>query len=198
MKWLREALDLILPVSCTVCGRPGEQCCGFGSPISREDLGVPCWSVGRYSGPLRHAVLHYKERGARALARDLARPLASVISAAYPPPLMLVPIPSRPPAFRARGFDHVERLARFASVELSVPVRGVLRTSGWSRDSAGMSARQRRCNVAGSFALVSDVPRAPVVVVDDVVTTGATVLEAVRVLRHAGTNVAGVASLAST
>ncbi|NUS72243.1 MAG: ComF family protein [Corynebacteriales bacterium] len=198
MTLLRAAWDLMLPGSCPVCGGPGARCCVLvARTVSRRDVPVPCWSVGRYSGALRRAVLSFKERGARVLGTELGVLLANVIVREFAPPFVLVPIPMRAGAFRVRGFDQVRLLADVIAERLSVSVAPILRARRGG-DSAGMSARQRRRNVAGSFVAVGSVVGAPVLIVDDVVTSGATIVEAVRALRHAGMNVAGVATIAST
>jgi predicted amidophosphoribosyltransferase len=101
-----------------------------------------------------------------------------------------VPVPSSAAALRARGRDHVRELARCAVAELRVcgvdagSARVLLRR-GRVRDSAGLSSVQRRVNLAGTFAVRRDVPAGPLVLVDDVVTTGATLTEAAAVLTSA-------------
>jgi len=99
-----------------------------------------------------------------------------------------VPLPSSAAALRARGRDHVRELTTRAVAELtagglaSAEAR-LLRRQGRVRDSAGLSARERRANLAGTFVLRRAAPRdAVLVLVDDVVTSGATLCEAAAVL----------------
>lgn len=196
----------MLPRTCAGCGLPGSALCRrcgvlFGRPHlatpRRFPEGFPpTVAAGVYDGPVRPAVLAFKERGRAELARPLGAALglavASVVSAVPgppPPAVLLVPVPSSAAALRARGRDHVRELAVRAVRELrdaGVPAAQgrLLRRRGRVRDSAGLSAGQRRANLAGTFALAPGA--GPVtgllVLVDDVVTSGATLTEAGAVL----------------
>jgi predicted amidophosphoribosyltransferase len=133
-------------------------------------------AVGRYTGPLRTALLRYKERG----RRDLAGPLAAMLVDLLPPGdgIWLVPAPSRPAAARVRGGDHVLRLCRaMAAQRPGVRVVPALRLTRRARDSVGLDAAQRAANLSGRLRVrPSRLPPtgAAVLLVDDVVTTGAT------------------------
>ena len=102
-----------------------------------------------------------------------------------------VPVPSSPAALRARGRDHVRELARRAADELRAAglaaprSHAVLVRRGRVRDSAGLAAHERRANLAGSFAVRGRPPSGLLVVVDDVVTSGATLTEAAAALAAA-------------
>jgi predicted amidophosphoribosyltransferase len=102
--------------------------------------------------------------------------------------VLLVPVPSSAAAVRARGRDHVRELVRCAAAELAaagLPVAEarLLRRAGRVRDSAGLSAAERRANLAGSFRLSAQPPPdAAVVLADDVVTSGATLTAAAAAL----------------
>jgi predicted amidophosphoribosyltransferase len=137
-------------------------------------------AVGRYSGPLRAALLRYKERGRRDLAGPLAALLAAPLDEIVRPPAItwLVPAPSRPAAARARGGDHVVRLCRaLAAGRPGVQVARPLRLARRARDSVGLDAVQRAQNLSGRLRVrpvTLPPPGATVLLVDDVVTTGAT------------------------
>lgn len=178
----------------------------------------PPWAVAGYDGPARQLLLAYKERGAAGLARVLATPLATAVRAAIwaavpaqpggrAGVVLVVPVPSARRAIRERGDDVVLRLTRQAAVvarrsgfELRVlPALAHVRAVA---DSAGLGAAQRAANLAGAFAVR---PRhrpalagAYVVVVDDLVTTGATIAEAARALRADAATVLGAATVAAT
>lgn len=198
--------DLVLPRTCAGCGLPGVQLCRrcaallahphLASPRRFPEGFPPTVAAGAYDGPVRPAVLAFKERGRAELARPLGAALALAVAAVVaavpgPPPreVLLVPVPSSAAALRTRGRDHVRELADRAVRELraaGLPAARdrLLRRRGRVHDSAGLSAGQRRANLAGTFTLR---PRAhavdgALVLVDDVVTSGATLTEAASVL----------------
>jgi predicted amidophosphoribosyltransferase len=205
---LAALADLVLPRACAGCGVPGRILC----PRCAELLAVPRlatprrfpWgfpptaAAGAYSGPVRPAVNAFKEQGRTELARPLGTALALAVAAvvgAAPParrPVLLVPVPSAAAALRARGRDHVAELTGRAVAELrtaglAAGEARLLRRRGRVRDSAGLSAAARRANLAGSFEPVGagsprPIPGALLVLVDDVVTSGATLTEAAAVL----------------
>ncbi|MGZ4541005.1 MAG: ComF family protein [Blastococcus sp.] len=200
-------VDLVLPRTCAGCGLPGavlcRACAGLlavprlAQPRRFPHGFPPTVAAGAYDGPVRPAVIAFKERGRAELARPLGTALALAVAAVTagvpgpPRPVLLVPVPSSAAALRARGRDHVRELTRRAVAELrvaGVPAREarLLRRQGRLRDSAGLSAAQRRANLAGTFAPAADAAPAPagalLVLVDDVVTSGATLTEAAAVL----------------
>jgi predicted amidophosphoribosyltransferase len=218
--------DLVLPRTCAGCGVPGavlcRQCAGLlAAPRPAEPRRFP-WgfpptaAAGAYDGPVRAVVNAFKERGRAELARPLGAALALAVAAlvaAVPErrgPVLLVPVPSSRAALRTRGRDHVRELAGRAVAELraqGLPAAEarLLARRGRVTDSAGLSAAQRRANLAGSFASARSSPAPPagalLVVVDDVVTSGATLTEAAAALaatRRAGGAPVLAAVLAAT
>jgi predicted amidophosphoribosyltransferase len=196
-------VDLVLPRRCLGCDRPGVALC---LACVRPDLQVVAvgdlqvMAATRYEGEVRTALLAYKERG----RRDLARPLGGVLAQAVAgvpsgAGAVLVPVPSSGAARRARGGDHVQRLARVAA-EPTNRVAGPLRLVRTVRDSAGLDTAARAANLRGAMqatpAPVAQTRR--VVILDDIVTTGATLLEAARALGAAGWSVQGAAVVAAT
>ncbi len=159
-------------------------------------------SLGRYAGPRRAAVVAVKEHG----RADLIQPLAAALSTrldhlltwgVLDPPLTLVPAPTRRSAARRRGGDPVTRIARAAIAgHHGLTVEQALRLRAFTRDSVGLSSAARQRNIAGRIRLSAPVA-GPVVVVDDVVTTGATATESVRVLQTCGAHVVAVLALAN-
>lgn len=214
--------DLVLGSTCAACRRPGRALCSdchCALPRGGEvcwpspppaDLALPM-AAGAYAGVLKELVLAHKERGALALARPLGETLAGVVGdlaracGIGTAPLLLVPVPSRRAVVRTRGHDPILRMARSAASDLRrggtpVTVVRLLRPGAPIADQAGLTAGERARNVAGAFRAGAGPRRrdVPVVVVDDVLTTGATAAEAQRVLRAAGHHILGVATLAAT
>jgi predicted amidophosphoribosyltransferase len=219
-----ELADLVLPRTCAGCGLPRAVLCSSCTRLlGRPHLATPrrfpagfppTVAAGAYAGPVRHAVLAFKERGRAELARPLGTALALAVGGVLrgldaPPagPVLLVPLPSSAAALRSRGRDHVRELttralAELAAAGLSCAEARLLRRRGRVRDSAGLSAGERRANLAGTFALRRPVPRdAVLVLVDDVVTSGATLCAAAAVLaggRSAGATPVLAAVVAAT
>jgi predicted amidophosphoribosyltransferase len=112
-------------------------------------------------------------------------------------PLTVVPAPTRRSSARRRGGDPVARIAAVATAgHPDIAVLNALRTAGLARDSVGLGARARERNITGRVRAVAGVIAGEVLVVDDVVTTGVTAREAVRVLHAGGATVAAVLTLA--
>lgn len=213
MNLVAELFDLVLPSSCVCCARPGPGwCSGCQPPSVAEPVAVahapPVFTAGEYADELRTALLHYKERGQRRLAFQLAGYLADAVDEAVrsgpqdglP---VLVPVPSRRSAARARGGDHVLRLARTVGRHAGLSVASLLRLAAPVADSAGLNPAQRQANLAGRMAADSapesgGLASARLILVDDIVTTGATLAESARALRAAGWRPMACAVVAAT
>ncbi len=162
---------------------------------------MPVWSLGRYAGPRRQAIVALKEHGRRDLTGPLARALALGIHhllgwGLLDLPCTVVPAPTRRSAARRRGGDPVTRMALAATAaHPDLWVVPALRTRPFVRDSVGLSGTQRERNIAGRVRLVRPVG-GEVLLVDDIVTTGATARESVRTLDAAGARVTAVLTLA--
>jgi predicted amidophosphoribosyltransferase len=151
---------------------------------------------GEHAGVLRLAIVAWKEEDRAALMRPLAHLLAASVVEVVgdrTAPVVLVPVPTSRRSRLARGADVVDQLARESARLLrcagaEVTVRQALRVARRTVDQSGLGARQRARNLAGAFALRSEEGLADgdIVVVDDIVTTGATIGEAVRALTAAG------------
>jgi predicted amidophosphoribosyltransferase len=210
-------LDLVLPLQCGGCGAASTRWCDACAKemavrpdephlISpRVDPGVPVFSLGRYAGARREAIVAVKEHG----RADLVRPLAVALRAGVIQlltwgvvdiPLTIVPAPTRRWAATRRGGDPVTRVAVAAtSRHGGVTVVQALRTRALVADSVGLSSADRQSNIAGRVKVVRPLSKTAgeVLVVDDVVTTGATARESVRVLQTAGAAVVAVLAVAN-
>ncbi|MBP2453652.1 ComF family protein [Mycolicibacterium lutetiense] len=204
--------DLILPLECGGCGAPTTRWCaacagqlavGDDEPhlvTPRTDPGVPVFALGRHAGIRRRAIVAAKEDG----RTDLIVPLAGALNVGLQhlltwgvvgTPVTLVPAPTRRLAARRRGGDPVHRIAAAAVDGLpGVRVVPALRLRPWVRDSVGLSGAARQRNIAGRVRLIRPVG-GEVVLVDDIVTTGATATESVRMLTNAGVDVSAVLAI---
>ncbi|MCP2274800.1 ComF family protein [Nocardia amikacinitolerans] len=208
---LAALLDLALPASCAGCGAVGVGWCAdcaaalTGGPTRvrpRTDPGVPCWALAPYAGPARRAVLAAKERGRRDLAAPLGLAMARGLAGLRTPDrvLVVVPAPSRGASARRRGGDPVLRTAHAAAGWLpDCRVVPMLRVWWGVRDSVGLTPGERQHNLRGRvsvrrgpLASLRGGENTEVVVVDDVLTTGATARESVRALRGAGVETSAV------
>jgi ComF family protein len=145
-----------------------------------------CRSAGRYEGALRHAIHAFKYDGRRALAAPLARLMrdagADVLGGAD----VVVPVPLARQRAWSRGFNQADDLA----VCLRRPVCRALRRRRHGPPQAGLTASERRANVQDAYAVRRWHRRrltgATVVLVDDVMTTGATIDACAAALLEAG------------
>ena len=145
----------------------------------RLDPGVPVFSLGRYAGARREAIVAVKEHG----RADLIKPLAAALHVGLmnlltwgvvDTPLRVVPAPTRRSAARRRGGDPVTRMALAATAgHPDITVTQALRMRAFVRDSVGLSGTDRERNIAGRVKAAKPVA-GDVLVIDDIVTTGAT------------------------
>jgi predicted amidophosphoribosyltransferase len=201
---LVSMVDLVLPRECAGCGRAGALLCAGclprAGPVTVACGGLPVLVAGRYDGGLRRAIVRYKERDRRELAGLLGAALGTAVAAltAADGSAVLVPVPSSSRAARERGGDHVLRLARHAARRTAMPVVPALSLARRVRDSAGLHRDERAANLAGAMRAVGPAGAGAAVIVDDIVTTGATLREAARALRGAGWTILGGAAVAAT
>ena len=216
---LGALLDLALPRACAACGAPGTALCAtcegavaaelragptVARPVPAPAALPPTVAATAYAGVTRALVLAHKERGRAELARPLGLLMTGAIAAAAPPePFVLVAVPSTAAARRRRGRDPLRAITRAAvpllrDLGCEVAELRMLRVVGRPRDQAGLSGRERATNLAGVLAARRQDPGGPVVLVDDVLTTGATLAEAARAVRAAGADVRAAAVIAAT
>lgn len=210
--WWEELGSLVLPVPCAGCGQGRALLCSgcraalAPGPVRRvaptaPPAGLPpVYACAGYAGPLRSVLLAHKERGALPLAAPLGALLAAsvagvpgAVAAGRRGVLELVPVPSSRSARARRGHDPLRRIALAAAAGLrgsglAVRVRAALRTRRAVRDQTSLGRSERLANLSG--ALVADVRGGswggPVVLVDDLMTTGASLAEAARAVRESG------------
>ncbi|MBC7632234.1 ComF family protein [Aeromicrobium sp.] len=224
---LVAAADLLLGARCPGCDRAALtlcRACGVAIspapavcqplPTSRAAVPsssalrpVPTVAAGINADVLRLVLLAWKEKGRHGLTTNLAHLLAASVAthAATGHPLVLVPVPTSRRSKRLRGVDLVDSLAHscvqlLREVGIDTRTTQALAYARETADQAGLGALDRRINLQGAFRLRSGRRLAgrDVVVVDDIITTGSTVAEAVRVLTDAGHRPVGIAVVAAT
>lgn len=198
-------LELLLPHPCAGCAGPdGPLCAQCRTLLWRRPRRCaprpgcpPVWAAGPHGGYDRRVLLAFKEGGADALAVPLGERLARVYAASgwASPDTLLVPVPGRG---ASSGTGPVARLTGSCLAASGGAAAGrsmsLLRHRVGARRQVGLGRAERLRNRTGVFVSDRVPPRArgtPVVVVDDVVTTGATVAEAARALRAAEARVVG-------
>ncbi|MBI2688550.1 MAG: ComF family protein [Acidobacteria bacterium] len=155
------------------------------------------YSYGYYEGPLRKMIHHFKYAGVEVLAG----PLGALMVQALPLDLqvdIIVPVPLHWRRRLWRGFDQCELLARPLESRLRVPVVRAIRKSRHTETQASSTPAQRRSNLTGAFVLAGKefVEGKRVLLVDDVLTTGATVTTCSALLRRGGAKSVTVLTLA--
>lgn len=220
---LEGLAELFLPRECCGCGAASCTLCEDCLPAFAAAPGlipapryarVPVWSALPYDGAVRRAVLAYKNAGRHDVHALLSLVLAGVIARAAEElhdlhgldlrrTVLLVPVPGSGRAVRERGTDLTRDLTVRAAAELPelrLRPAPLLRTRK-RRTQAGLGARERRGNLHGTMRLGrraagAQLRGSTVLLVDDVVTTGATLAETGRVCQAAGAAVAGACTLA--
>jgi predicted amidophosphoribosyltransferase len=205
--------------ACADCAASLEALTPYSTAPVPPPPGMPaCSAVGPYAGPLRSVLLAYKERGRHRLARPLGALLATAIADAAlrsgsgpGTPVVVVPVPSTAAAVRERHGDHMARLAGCAARRLRVagwpaavvqPLRALPRPDSALLDTPGRAAAAEN-SLRIRAPRIGVLRRAPtmagtLIVVDDIVTTGATLAAVTARLREANMQVAGAAVLAAT
>lgn len=215
---LRQFLDAVLPTSCIDCEALGSHICTVcsgqfvftGHRVSRQDLhGCSATTLNRQAHLLISSV---KDDGRTGLLTVLSSAIAASLAvtcsvagesefaeAMRSRDFAIAPIPTRKAALKRRGFDPVASLAKLVAKDLGVRVQPGLRLLRETRDQRALTLDERAANLRGAMSFRSSRAfEAPVVLLDDVVTTGATLLEGRRAVEAAGIQVVGFVTFAET
>ncbi len=177
------------PARCGRCSRPVPpvyRCCLHCSG-RRLNFEAAC-AVELFQGGLKKTIHHYKYRGKSRLSVPLGRLMARrVKESGWPEFSAVVPVPLHPAKVKERGFDQSMLLARTVSAELGVPLRPVLQRTRPTPSQTRLGAGMRWQNVEGAFRILpKEEVAGNVLLVDDLLTTGATAHHAAQPLLAAG------------
>ena len=214
---LLDIAALIWPTECAGCGAADRDCCQsclaeLRAPpaVLERDLGTACFVAGHYEGPLAALLVAFKHGGRVRFAKPLgdclrAPLLAGLGECSGPEPPIIVAMPSRPDRVRERGYRHVDLLlaralrrrpsdgGRIAALRLPA-----LRTLRGRRGQVGLGPLERARN-ASLIAVLGPAESLlrgrEAVLVDDVITTGASVTAARQALEGAGARVVAIVAL---
>jgi ComF family protein len=206
-RWIRErvadaladAVALLLPVACAGCDEPDRALCASCrsalGPRPRRTMtdDIVIVSGLDFDGVAARVIRALKEDGRTSLANALAPALTAAVAAFGHSGAVVVPVPTSRAAYRRRGYRVPETVAARAGI----PVARLLRLTRRTADQRGLDRDGRRRNVAGSMR-ASRAQGLRVLLLDDVVTTGATLAEAARALREGGAEVLGAVTIAAT
>lgn len=180
------------PAPCASCGSRGAWLCASCRAAARPALPGPCppnvdrviagWA---YEGGPRSLVLRSKLRHLTAAAEPLITEMVRAARRARLDADHVTWVPARPRDIAARGSDHAEVLARGVAARLGLPVSSLLTRRGVQRDQSGLDRARRMKNLEGAF-LATDRTPPRVLLVDDLITTGATAAACAEALKAGG------------
>ncbi|MEC4895188.1 MAG: ComF family protein [Oscillatoria sp. PMC 1051.18] len=209
----KTLLALFLQDNCPLCDRQTSstlckycyqqlQCCQFPAQSQCRRAEVPLFVWGKYGGSLKAAIAYFKYENRPQLGETLGFLLGEAwLNSSFPPKnqkMTVVPIPLHPEKLRQRGFNQAELIARSFCQYTGYPLQPQVLTRVRNTEAMfGLTASHREENVKNAFT-VRKIPRLPVLLLDDIYTTGATVRAAKSALQASGIKVAGVAAIATT
>jgi len=204
------ALDLAFPAACAGCGREGAPLCNSCLPALDARLGLPGGTpmgmpadlpapllqlewCAPFAGPVRAALHDLKYRGERRLAEPLGAAIARRWACVGSGAQVVVPVPVHAERERHRGYDQAALIAAGAARRLGLPFANALERGRATVAQFELGRDQRAANVAGAFRLRGSDQRSAaaiagrwVLLVDDVVTTGATLAACATALERSG------------
>ena len=211
-----QTLDWIYPPVCAGCGAAGARWCGDCHlqaprvsdkicPVcgdSRRDGQLcndcrqkpPAYDTARawglHDGPVRRALHQLKYKGDMSLGESLAREMIPMVERQGKHPQIVVPVPLGTARLQERGYNQAALLARPVALALGLPFQPkTLQRIRETRSQVGLTRPQRQQNMEGAFlARAALVQEKDVLLVDDVMTTGATMNAAAKALKEAGAN----------
>lgn len=216
---------LLVPVRCASCGRPDARWCGqcrslWGTAGFRCESGagrldlldagfmMPVWALAQYEGCHRNVILAAKAGGRHDVHHELARLLGQMaherraeLRGDGARTTVVVPVPSSARAIRSRGAHLTATLAKFVAFAVRASPVDCLAARSRKRDQVGLGQLARARNLAGVIRAkraIAGIEGCRAILVDDIVTSGATLARCHRVLTQHGVAVDGALVLAAT
>ena len=191
---LEAVRDVVVPPRCAGCGASSAWYCAScrdgSDPITRTLGRLAITAAGAHEGPLRDAIHRLKYGNEPGLSVELGALIALRIAAdlARGTPLdAIVPVRLHPARERERGYDQSRSLAAAIGRATGIPVRPAVHRLRAGLPQATLGQRERQANVRGAFVGVAGALRGlRVALIDDVATTGATLLDAAAAARACG------------
>lgn len=201
----RAVLDLVYPARCAGCQRRGHWVCDrclARFPLEEDQICNGCgrrwcccgtsrehrttiYAFAPYKDWLRQAILSFKYEGERARKDHLGNLLIPTLQS-LPTVDLFVPVPLHQRRERDRGYNQARLLAVVASSSLGTPFTDALVRKRDTPQQVLLTGNDRRANVVSAFEAIGDIRGAHVVLIDDVVTTGATINACADALRQGG------------
>ena len=201
MNILKRILTFFYPPRCILCGRvgrvnedslcpscakkPAEHFCRFFAlHAGRHDYTLECRAPMRYREPFRTTLWRFKFRDETSLAAPLAKRMVAAVDASrlYD---CIVPVPISRERLRERGYNQSALLAKALAEQTGIPYRELLEKTRHNRTQHRLSAKERAENVRGAYKAEAAQGQR-ILLVDDIVTTGATARECAKTLYRAG------------
>lgn len=193
MSFIDRILAILAPHDCLGCGQEGslmcENCLEAMPKVARkqidsEYLGV-VYSATAYQGPAKDLIWKLKSSGAQEAARIMAILIHK--NTLYSPNCLIVPVPTATGRVRQRGYDQAKLIARELALQARLPYSNCLVRSGQAHQvGAGREQRLQQLNHAFRLKSPLSIKSAHIILVDDVVTTGATLETITHLLMNAG------------
>lgn len=199
-----------MPTRCIWCGQIGSALCDLcfakiRQPIRQVSrLAISGYAVNAYSEKIATLIHEFKENQQLSLANNMAEVMWPGLQNFDLDKVLLVPMPSKKTSFAIRGFNPAEELAKKISrqaargANIRLPVSRCLKITGSVADQASLSGAARRTNLDGTMRVAGFPAGHSAILIDDVVTTGATLREAQRSLTNEGVKVQGFIAFAET
>jgi len=211
IRYVAPLVNLLVEGNCPLCARPAPrsfcadclrqvQRCQLPHPEVPDSASPPVFAWGQYGGALKRAIATLKYENQPHLARPLGHWMGQMWQQQDAPPLLVVPIPMHREKQLQRGFNQAELLAEsFCQItRLPLERQALLRVRS-TEAQFGLSLEQRAKNLTGAMQVNptwKPTQNRPILLIDDIYTTGATVKAATQALQQRGVRVYGVMALA--